>query len=330
VDEPLDDSADIAQSTKAVVPYKVHVRGLDTFKPDEVKAYVSEHYGGQFDRIEWIDDTSANLVFKSESAAHEALISLAAVEIADASQLPPLEELPAKTFAPKPDSILQIRFAVEGDRKAAGAAARSRFYLLNPEYDPEERRRRGEFNRSKYRERDDGYRRDRRDGRRRDRYEDEDAEPFDVNLYDDDEDSLAKRAQKPSRPRRRSGSSASSGDDRAKPYAQRNHDKELFPDRRTAHGSASRNRSASPIRDHDGDARMDAVNEVRDRGSGRSLQDRISTGNKPRELFPPKEKGAKELFPSKVSSQSVGKAQMDQVSDEVILPSGMSKLFCQG
>jgi Nuclear cap-binding protein subunit 3 len=171
------------------VPHKVHIRGLDTFNPEEVKAYLAEHFSAtQLDRIEWIDDSSANLVFKTESTAQDALISLAAVEVADPTQLLPLEAVRAKGFAPKPDCVLQVRFAVTGDKKVTGAAARSRFYLLHPEFDPEERRRRGEFGRGKYRDRDDGYRRggDRRSGGRRDRQEDDNPEPFDVSLYDDD------------------------------------------------------------------------------------------------------------------------------------------------
>lgn len=303
------------------MPYKIHIRGLDTFNPNEVKAYVAEHAGStQFERVEWIDDSSANLIFKSESTAQEALLALASVEIADATQLPPLESLPAKSFSGKPDSSLQIRFAVAGDKKAAGAAARSRFYLLHPEYDPEERRRRGEFDRGKYRDRSDrGRDRDRRSGRRRDdRYEDE-SEPFDVSLYDDDEEALAKRANARPRPRRDSRSDREDYDDEE--YARRNRDKELFPNRRPrGSGVAGRDRSASPMRD---DARMETDDLARDeeaaarnRDRARAIKDRISRDNK-----------SKELFPSKVSASAPGsKAQMDQVDERTVLSSGMSQL----
>ncbi|KAK1770487.1 hypothetical protein QBC33DRAFT_555965 [Phialemonium atrogriseum] len=317
---------------RAIVPYKIHVRGLDTFNPEEVKGYVAEHFSsGLFDRVEWIDDSSANLVFKSESTAQEALIALSSVEIADATQLPPLEALPAKPYSGKPDSTLLVRLAVTGDRKEVGAAARSRFYLLHPEYDPEERRRRGGSNRGNYRDRE-GYGRDRdrrgarrgdrrddrRDDRRRDnRYGDEESEPFDVSLYDDDEASLAKRANlKPRLPR----ASVSSGDEDR--YTRRNRDKELLPNRRPRErdGISGRDRSASPIRD---DLRMEVDDLARDqeaatqnRDKARTIKDRLSKDNR-----------AKELFPTKLSSSAPGsKAQMDQVDEGTILSSGMSRM----
>ncbi|KAK0619324.1 hypothetical protein B0T14DRAFT_519072 [Immersiella caudata] len=339
VDEPLDDGGDV---DKTIIPNKVHIRGLDTFTPDDVKSYLTQQSGSsQFDRIEWIDDSSANLIFRSESAATEALIALAALAIADATQLPPLETVPAKPYAAKPDSILLVRFAVASDRKATGAAQRSRFYLLHPEYDPEERRRNGNYGRGKYRDRDDGYRRDRRggrDGRRRDRRdEDDDPEPFDVNLYDDDPTALAQRTlgrRTPSRSRRNSVSSGSAESGRERSYSRKNREKELFPDRRPGNGYRARARSASPARDRDGDADMDEDEDARNaaalrsRERGRSIKERLARESgarrSPKELFPSgPSRAPKELFPSKIaSSASIGTtAQMDQVDDNTILTS---------
>jgi len=321
VDEQIDGQDDGEISDKnTVVPYKVHIRGLDTFKPDDVKGYVAEHYStSQLGRVEWIDDASANLVFKSESAAQEALVGLAAIEIADATQLPPLEEIPAKTFSQKPQCTLRVRFAVVSDKKAEKASERSRFYLLNPEYDPEERRRRGEFGRPKYRDRDDGrYRRDRRDDRRRYSREDDEPETFDVSLYDD--------APAPASARR-----TSSADGRR--LSQRNREKELFPGR-TPGGGGLRDRSASPARDRDGDAEM-ALDEdaraaatLRSREKGRSIKERLTRDNSAKELFPSVAKSkTKELFPTRVSSSAGSRAQMDQINDTTVLTSGMSCLF---
>ncbi|KAK3684944.1 hypothetical protein B0T22DRAFT_204033 [Podospora appendiculata] len=330
-EEPINDQHDDAHLDKEVVPNKVHLRGLDTFTPEDLKAYLAQHYGdGYFDRIEWIDDSSANLVFKHESIAQEALVALAAIPIGDPTQMPPLEQVRAKDFAAKPDSILQVRFAVASDRKVVGAAARSRFYLLHPEYDPEERRRRGEFSRGKYRDRDDGYRRGGRSGgRRRSREEEEeDPEPFDVNLYDDNPEALAKRVDVRARPRRDSISSSSSEAERIRSYARQNRDKELFPDRRPGSGLRARDRSASPIRERDGDASMDLDEDARNaaalrsREKSRSIKDRLSKESSTRELFPAKANTVKELFPTKVSASSVGgKAQMDQVDHSAVLAS---------
>ncbi len=332
MDEELEDQGNGRASDQTVVPNKVHIRGLDTFNPDNVKGYLAEHYStSQLARVEWIDDSSANFIFKSDSAAQEALMALAAIEIADPTQLPPLEEIPAKSFSEKPECTLRVRFAVATDKKAEKASERSRFYLLNPEYDPEERRRRGEFNRGRYRDRDreDQYRRgrwnDRRNDRRRDPRDDEEPETFDVNLYDD---APAKQERRSPRPRRRSASSSS---DTRRP-SRRNQEKELFPGRASG-GGGLRDRSASPVRDRDGDAEM-ALDEdaraaaaMRSREKGRSIRERISRENSSKELFPSRDSGKpKDLFPSRVAASMGSRAQMDQVNDTTVLSSGMLRL----
>ncbi|KAK0735595.1 hypothetical protein B0T21DRAFT_384409 [Apiosordaria backusii] len=322
VDDIPDDQNDNSPEN-TVVPNKIHIRGLDTFTPNHVKGYLSEHYGAmEFERVEWVNDTSANYIFKSQSAAQNALISLAAVEIADPSQLSPLEMLPGKSFSQKPESNLQVRFAVAGDKKVQGASAYSRFYLINPEYDPEERRRRGEFNRGKYRDRDDRPRR-RNDRRRESRSEERNT--FDVNLYDDDPKALSNRITTSPRSRRRSRS-VESMDFRERRTRSRerererpNRNKELFPERRRP-AVGLRDRSASPIRDRDGDAQMDldedarAVAVQRSRERGRELRERLSRESTAKELFPSKVSAKKELFPNKAGLAVGGKAQMDQVS----------------
>lgn len=338
-----EDAAGNADSTEAelkhIVPNKIHVRGLDTFAPNDVKAYVAQHQAGQFERVEWIDDTSANLVYPSESGAQEALVKLAAVPIADVTQLPPLESIPAKEYASKPDSVLQVRFAVAGDKKAANAAARSRFYLLHPEHDPEERRRRGEFDRKRYRDRDGDYSRDqRRDGnRRRPRFDyDDEEKQFDVTLYDDNAETRSgPRAVSRSRQRSDSVSTRSSESDRVRFQADKNRNKELFPNWQSRK-ARSRDRSASPTRSYgrgnheaDLDESTRAAAAARTREKARAIKERLSRENKSRELFPGKDVKAKELFPSMVGSSSGGRAQMDQVEDSSILTSGMSRISLQ-
>lgn len=310
----------------------------------QLKQYVSANVGGKgADRIEWVDDSSANLVFNSESAAQDALKLLAAVDILDVTQLPPLEVLPAKPVPEKPEVALQVRFAVESDRKVKGAAQRSRFYLFHPEWDPEteEGKRRREGRDRRYRDREDrgGYRRNGR-GRYDDRNEEE-PEPFDVNLYDDDTGALARRVT-PRGSRRRDSRSPSDPEDsdRRRPL---NAGKELFPNKagkelfpnkvgkelfpnhkprdslRSERGASSRDRSRSPARD-ERDAMMDDLakdREVqRNRETARSLKERISRPTS----------GARELFPSKVSSGS--NAQMDQVPADLL--AGMLRLSYDG
>jgi hypothetical protein len=332
-----------------IVPTKIHIRGLDTFTPDDVKTYIKEHGAEQFERVEWVDDTSANLIFKSEPTAQEALVALASVAIADVTQLPPLESLPAKSYASKPDSVLQVRFAVTGDKKVAGAAARSRFYLLHPEYDPEERRRRGEFDRRRYRDRNGSHGYDRRRSNRRTRYDyDDEEKSFDVNLYDDDPDTLAKRTNRAPRSRRDrsdSVSTRSSESDRLRYQARNNKDKELFPERRMPNKDTElfpdrasrdrqiRDRSASPRRDHEERDNMELdedsrnMTTLRNREKARALRERQSKEKRDKELFPERTNATRELFPSKTGSTDIrGKAQMDQVDDNTILSSGMSSI----
>lgn len=311
----------------------MHIRGLDLLDENQLKNYLSTNLGGKgADRIEWVNDTSANLVFSSSAAAQEALIALCAVEIGDATQLTPSEVLPAKVFPEKPEVALQVRFAVESDRKERGAAQKSRFYLFHPEWDPEteEGRRRRDGRDRRYRDRDDrgGAR---RGGRTRyeERYRDEEPDSFDVNLYDDDAGALSRRTRTRSprrdRDRRRDSRSPSDHSDRLRAS---NREKELFPNSRkrdalrSERGPYARDRSASPARD-DRDAIEDDLAKDREavrsnREKARSIKDRIYTSssdkveNKTKELFPSSAK--KELFPDQATGAS-GKAQMDSVLD---------------
>ena len=270
--EPNSTAANPSNSTSdtggpVLVPTKIHLRGVDILTTDDIKAYASENSGAA-DRIEWIDDTSANLVYSSEGRAQGALIALCAMPIADPTQLPILECLPAKPLSTKPDVSLQVRVAVSTDRKQVGAAARSRFYLLHPEYDPEERRKREQADRSRYRSRDDRY----RPGPRwRSEYDGEDDfNKFEPSFYDDPQPDRRRSPPGDSirRIRRRSPGADFS--------RQRNSTKELFPSRRRE--DASRDRSASPARD--------ALDD--NRSSAQRVKRRLSATSGPKELFPSK------------------------------------------
>ncbi|KAF7535291.1 hypothetical protein G7054_g5520 [Neopestalotiopsis clavispora] len=280
--EVVDNDIQDQPESNTVVPNKVHITGgLDNLNDKEVRAYVKEHTDVQFERLEWIDDNNLNVVFPSDSVAQDALLALAAVEIGDVSLLPALELLPAKPFSQKAGISLQVRLAVEADKKQARAAEKSRFYLLNPEWDRENRMKR-------YRDRDG----ERGGGRRRGRREDEPISHFDVNLYDDDAGALATR-ESSSRPRRRRSYTPEydrdddRDDDRARSYRSSNQNKELFPN-----SSSARDRSASPgRRDRDRDSRMDESppsesSAQRNRRGARAIKDRLVSSNRAKELFP--------------------------------------------
>jgi len=299
----------------------VHIRGLDVLNPKELKTYVAEHFPETtFSRIEWIDDTSANLLFGSEDIASRALLALATPEaiglVTDVASLPLKQLLPAKSFSQRPEVSLQVRRAVWGDKKQQGAASRSRFYLLNPEYDPEERaRRRGENRRYRDRDGDDyngGRRRQQQQQQSRRTREDEPKDHFDVNLYDDDEAALATRiGGDSSRSRRRRSYTPDSDNDRRRrgnsPQRGVNAGKELFPlssgdvgsGGQSRRNGSSRDRSRSPImRDRDGDRDMDGSgfasdgSAARNRDRARAVKSHMQRNSRAaKELFPTADKG---------------------------------------
>lgn len=297
-------------------------------------------------------------MFSTDAAAQDALLLLSAVEIADATQLPPLEVLPAKQIPERPEVLLQVRFAVESDRKERNAAQKSRFYLFHPEWDPEteEGRRRREGRDRRYRDRDErgSYRRGGRgryDEQVQTRARNEENNSFDVDLYDDDPAALARRSRQSPRDggrgRRRDSRSPSDDsryDDRRRST---NRDKELFPNSRprdalrSEGGSHARDRSASPARDHrdamEDDLARDREAVRNNREKARSIKERIYTsradagtkdlfpisgGGQKKELFPE----TKELFPERARG---GRAQMDQVSSADLI-AGMAYLSYDG
>jgi hypothetical protein len=208
-----------------------------------------EHYAEHSpEHIEWIDDTSANLVYETEEIALQALNALVGTDIADISSIPLLQTIPARPFAEHPQTHLEVRRAVATDRKAPRARDRSRFYLLNPEHDPAERRKgNGGGGSKRYRDRDDGgYRSQRYDDREQEnRLKSDEAAGFDASLYDDDTDALARRS---ARNRPESISDSDSGGRRVRFRGTAG--KELFPGSVGDRGSGRlRDRSASPLRD---------------------------------------------------------------------------------
>lgn len=278
-----------------LAPEKVHIRGLDNLTTKDIRAFASEHFDSYRPvHIEWIDDTSANIVYESSDVAQQALVAFAAVDIADVNQLPALHSINAKSFALHPDTYLQVRIAVLGDRKQAGARDRSRFYLLNPEHDPAERRKRNSHRgENRYRERDDGgYRSQRYDEREHRKRQDGDAEAgFDASLYDDDDSALAKRA---SRNIRREYSHRSTSRSRNRYRSDGGPVKELFPERGAESGRL-RDRSASPMREDEDELRRTERRRdtaaIANREKASSIKARLRESDGVKELFPQKLNG---------------------------------------
>jgi hypothetical protein len=272
---------------------------LDNLTTKDIEAFAAELFEAHAPtNVEWIDDTSANLVYETEDIARDALIAFATTEVADISQAEPLQSIPAKPLSLHPETRLAVRIAVQGDRKQPRARERSRFYLFNPEHDPAERRKRHGGNR--YRDRDDGgYRSQRYDDREHRKRQDGDREAgFDESLYDDDETALARRAAR----RNSHRDSASSGSD----YRERRNrvrprggaGKELFPDRAGKDSGRLRDRSASPVRGDDESERPTRSRSIErrrrgsaaleNRRSAQLIKSRLQEAASDKELFPHK------------------------------------------
>ncbi|CAL5872889.1 uncharacterized protein PFLUO_LOCUS7158 [Penicillium psychrofluorescens] len=271
---------------------KVHVRGVDDMTTDNIKQFASSHFEQeQPSRIEWIDDTSANIIYSSTEIGLQALAALTqAGEEGDASALPPLRLRSAKLLSTHPDSVLQVRSAVKTDRKRARAHEASRFYLMHPEHDPRERLRRELDERRQHGGGDSGegdYRRRRFDDRELRRRRDRDEEDrFNVDMYDDHGGSYSD-SERNIRGRRGRGP------------------RDLFPEDEDQNFGRLRNRSASPGRDtlEDND-RVDRAGHSR---RVRERSPRLGRRNEGRELFPTKggNSGTRELFPNKPASSYI-------------------------
>ncbi|THV53906.1 hypothetical protein BGAL_0039g00180 [Botrytis galanthina] len=300
---PNDNSGPDAENP---TPEKVHIRGLDNLTTQDVKNFAQHYFTEYISRVEWIDDSSLNLVYGSSDIAEAALRKFSAQELPeDISQLPVLQSFPANPFPENPKISLQVRIAVVGDRKQRGARERSRFYLFNPEHDPAERRKREGGRR--YRDRDDdGYRSRRYDEREQRNRQRGDAEAgFNASLYDDDEAALATRAAKG---RGRSGSGSPMSDFRERTGNRRGSgSRELFPDR-SGNDGRLRDRSASPMR-----------NEDRARDNNRRRRDTAAAENRSKakdiKVRLRRESATKELFPSKLGTTQRKSGALDSADE---------------
>nr|POF16346.1 hypothetical protein CFP56_23864 [Quercus suber] len=281
---------------------KMHIRGLENFKPQDVEDYAAEHYSTDlFKRVQWIDDNHANFVYDTEAAAEEALQAFSAEEVEDR-----LEFRPAKPLSTHPDVKLEIRQAVLSDVKAPGAKDRSRFYLLNPEFDPDSKPRGQRHTRGRGRGEHAGY--NRRSSR--------DDETFHEDFYDD--------GPKPAAARKElihGSSSQANGRDSRRDYrgAGRNVGIDLIAGKQS--GRLRDSRSKSPLRDGDGkygfmdDQPQRQTARHRSRTPPHLRRDtHDAREQKRRELFPGKK--TKELFPEHRIKANASLHQ-DQIADGI-------------
>lgn len=132
----------VVPDRKDIASNKVYIRGLDELTTEDIRSFAIEHIAIPPERVEWIDDTSANLVFGAASTASDALRRLTSPEADLPIGLSEVDLRPATSASSHPHVTLQVRIALVTDRKRARAHETSRFYLLHPECDPREQRRR--------------------------------------------------------------------------------------------------------------------------------------------------------------------------------------------
>lgn len=296
----------------APAPTKVHIRGLDNLSQDDIIAWAEEHSAMDlFKKVQWIDDTSANLVYDTDVAGYEALVALSAEEVYDSMQL-----RQAKRASTHPDVELFVRRAIVADVKAPGAKDRSKFYLFRKEWDPDNPDNiRPDNRKRRWMDSDRGDRKYRRrdyedDGRRR--RVSRSAAAFHEDMYGDD-------PQVGDDSRRNSQSSGSDY-----PRRQAKNDEDLMANKQRGR---LRDRSASPIHDEDGRFGFDDVQPLRRTARPRShtppgiragKNNRGARDDLRKELFPEKRatstfatepsNGTKnDLFANRQSSSGLGR-----------------------
>ena len=284
------------------------MRGVDDLSTNDVKAFVAQHYPAHSAaRIEWIDDSSVNIVFDTPQIAQEALAALigTSMGLLNTAVQPVIELVNAKPFQDRPGIQLQVRTAMSSDIKKPRAHEASRFYMMHPEHDPREKRRSERFRQGygEYRARKYSRGEDRR------RRQKDQQQNYDSSMYDDDDDDDGRaHSDRMSSISRRSSLSVNSRESSPPERTRRrhgisngHHGDYYRPERDTR---KNRERSASPDAEngHPRTRRRTLSNHRRGNNPSRT------SANEGKELFPvPSGKSAefrshKKLFPSKTTA----------------------------
>ena len=307
-----------------LTPHKVYIRGVDDLTTEDITSFATEHFALESPtRIEWIDDSSANIVFATPATASKALDAFSNLTFDESSSISALQTRPAKMFSKKPESSLQVRVAVFTDRKRPRAYEASRFYMMHPELDPREQRRRDRSTQGS----SDDYRSRRygRDEHRR-RKNGDSAQGFKPSMYDDDPGAVASR-ENGNTSRRGSysmQSTISSSDERGNGGERRSRHARRGDSYRPGRGDRSddipRDRSASP-----GRITTRSSNYSRRRSRRRTPPPPYQT----RDPYPtPQENQGKELFPSKPALKTtLNGTGKELFPDKKVSPNPTKELF---
>lgn len=273
----------------AIVPHKVHLRGLDDLTTRKIEDGVREVCNTElYRRLQWIDDTSANIIFDTEEAAADALAALSAED-----EIEPLNLRPVKPLEALGGVQLQARMAIEADVKAPGAKDRSRFYLMNPDEDPDNRPRK----RKNAREHGPRYKRNRRESADDlfHRRGSEQGTPFNVDFYDD----AAPAPQPSARPVSHSSADDYEGKRRTR------HGEDLFAGRENGRLRSDRYRERSASPDRDGDGRYGFSDDQPHRRTARQRSATPPRLRRTRENQEARLARNNELFPSRATASAL-------------------------
>ncbi|KAH8155768.1 uncharacterized protein LAJ45_00778 [Morchella importuna] len=126
--------------SELLAPEKIYLKGVDSMSTANVKSFASTHFtAAPILKVEWIDDSSCCLVYRTPTEAAEALRALAL----DDEELPALTLRPARLAASHPDSRLEVRVARQSDKKiAASCTPPPRTRRIPPHPPPPHRQRR--------------------------------------------------------------------------------------------------------------------------------------------------------------------------------------------
>ena len=242
------------------------------------------------------------MIFETPASAMKALGLLSLSSFDSNDNLSSLQLRTAKQYSAHPESNLHIRMAVFTDQKRPRAHEASRFYMMHPEHDPREKRRRmgrNESRRNRY-----------GDEKQQRRKENDKEQEFSATMYDDNADALAVWECN-----RRGSTSTLSSEGR---WGSRR--KDSYRPKRTDRRRL-RERSASPERDCEKQDRLQTRNR-RTPPPPYSSQDPhpFPRKNNGKELFPSKSPSftpgisrastifsAKELFPNKTAAAAFKK-----------------------
>jgi hypothetical protein len=120
---------------KKAWPGSLNLQGVQDFDPNDPLYYIIEHCGAEprTKQLRWVSDTSVNLEFYSPEDAAAALLLLTHEDVGGVHSHALQDSRRAKSYSKKPDSVLRVREANDGDQKPKGAANRSNYYQRNPD-----------------------------------------------------------------------------------------------------------------------------------------------------------------------------------------------------